>query len=250
MQHTHIILTQTLVDLGKMKMAILNEWERVGDLQIVLQKLNKLDFQDTQINSSKAFLQMPKDGKDDHKMEVVRDFLDKIYVKYTTPTILFFQNLENYDEAVHQKLLKILEEPPENLIPVLFASNLNQILPTIQSRANIIELKKDTIYKILDLKMLDDAKKKIGDVAVFVSDWLGKKDILPFINSLDFAKIERNDIGLWLWMVQNYLEKMSEKNTKDATTLMFFATRALQINEAMTYNLANVQKKFVFFSLL
>ena len=56
--------------------------------------------------------------------------------------IFIIRNIDNGMEQAQNKLLKTLEEPANNVYFILTTSNINQVLPTIRSRCNKIELKK------------------------------------------------------------------------------------------------------------
>lgn len=76
--------------------------------------------------------------------------------------------LKNFDDCTIQaqnKILKTLEEPPQNVVFVLTTANINLVLPTICSRAKKIDvstLERDDLIKILD-------EKKVGNAGTIAS---------------------------------------------------------------------------------
>lgn len=69
--------------------------------------------------------------------------------------IYLILNIDNSTPAAQNKILKILEEPPQNVLFLLTASNETKILPTIKSRcAHILvkNLDKNTLQDFFDAK--------------------------------------------------------------------------------------------------
>ncbi|PPE04790.1 DNA polymerase III subunit delta' [Entomoplasma ellychniae] len=100
----------------------------------------------------------------------VEKFNKKVYV------IDCAENLKN-DAA--NSLLKFLEEPPKNTFSILLTKNKTDILPTIRSRCNLINVENE---KIIDCKnnILVDMLYK------------NKEDIL--ISNIDIKKIEKSEL--------------------------------------------------------
>ena len=71
--------------------------------------------------------------------------------------------LKDFDEATTQaqnKILKTIEEPPQNVIFILTCSNINNVLQTIRSRSKVITqplLDIDSINKFLQFQGVDNA---------------------------------------------------------------------------------------------
>ena len=59
-----------------------------------------------------------------------------------TLKVYFIKSAEKMNLSASNKLLKFLEEPNENIIGILFTSDINIILPTIRSRCEIFNTKK------------------------------------------------------------------------------------------------------------
>lgn len=76
------------------------------------------------------------------------------YIKpiFADKKVFIIKNIDNSMDSAQNKLLKILEEPPENVYFILTCANSNLVLPTIKSRCNKIELNKldkQSIEKLL-----------------------------------------------------------------------------------------------------
>lgn len=76
--------------------------------------------------------------------------------------------LKNFDDCTTQaqnKILKTLEEPPQNVVFLLTTANINLVLPTICSRAKKIDvasLDRGDLIKVLE-------EKKVGDAGAIAS---------------------------------------------------------------------------------
>jgi DNA polymerase-3 subunit delta' len=61
---------------------------------------------------------------------------------FANKKVFILRNIDQGTEQAQNKLLKTLEEPAHNVYFILTTSNINQVLPTIRSRCNKIELAK------------------------------------------------------------------------------------------------------------
>lgn len=58
--------------------------------------------------------------------------------------IYIIKNIENSTKEAMNSLLKMLEEPIEGIYSIFTTKNMNKVLPTIQSRCQVIEIKPDS----------------------------------------------------------------------------------------------------------
>ena len=94
------------------------------------------------------------------------DFLNKIYI---------LNDIHEANISAQNKLLKVLEEPPHNVIFILTAPSEKSLLPTIVSRAKtitIIRSKDEEIRNILELE--EDNFKKVSIAVESAQGNLGK----------------------------------------------------------------------------
>ena len=113
--------------------------------------------------------------------------------------------INNFNKATIQaqnKLLKILEEPPKNVLFILNATNLNSVLPTIMSRVQQIELSKFDKKEIITFA--DKNNLDLNGFALDDGDGWPCKTLKQFKD----ANFEKNNI-----IVQNILQNM--KTSKD-----------------------------------
>jgi hypothetical protein len=152
--------------------------------------------------------------------------LPKFYKKFSKPTLLFLGNLEKYREVLQDAMLKLLEEPPQNLQIILYEQNLNDLLPTIQSRSILVSLPKSLIFQNLDKKILEKTNKLFPKAGDFAKQMLNDKAQNPFQKDT-----ERDQIDCWLWQLQVCLEELYKQlpEIKVAKALQK-VTRARQLN--------------------
>ncbi len=93
--------------------------------------------------------------KDDFLLEDAKKVVKEAYIAEINPKILLL-GAKGYKIEAQNSLLKILEEPPRNIVFILIAPTKTVFLPTIRSRMGIEELKieKQIIHSGLNLKNL------------------------------------------------------------------------------------------------
>ena len=93
---------------------------RISDL-VEEQKASRLDFELEKISDIKTLRSIVK-------------------LKLSKKTAIVIKNIDSATLEAQNSFLKNLEEPQEKLIYILTANNLNQVIPTIISRCQIIKL--------------------------------------------------------------------------------------------------------------
>ena len=93
------------------------------------------------------------------EIKKIRDMIKEVYVKPIGCRYRLFviENAHLMDASSQNALLKIIEEPPSFAVFILVCDNLNAILPTILSRAQVLELE---AWSIEDLKKACQLKKE------------------------------------------------------------------------------------------
>lgn len=79
-----------------------------------------------------------------NKISDVKELVERTNIGFGEKTVFHLTGIEDSSIEAQNALLKRLEEPQENLIFVLSASEDSKILPTILSRCQTIRLKPDT----------------------------------------------------------------------------------------------------------
>lgn len=235
MLQAHIFLTQTFVNQLKLKKLIAKAW-----LQNSTKTWDNLAtfLEDSDLDSFWN-QQLVKGTVLEPNLDTKKEFTDSLlefYVRYTKPTLLFLGNLDSFSLPMQEGMLKFLEEPPQNLIIILFAQERANILPTISSRCQLHRLPNQLVLGLLDQKLLEQTKNKLP-----TADSACKHLVLHKPLSLpDLKNVEREEIDFWLWQVQVYLENFY-KHQPHWTYLHQLA----KVIQARQLNQQNLQKKFV-----
>lgn len=102
--------------------------------------------------------------------------------------IYLMENIENSTVEAMNSLLKILEEPTEGVFAIFTCQNLNRVLPTIQSRCQVIQLLPSS-QKLLreELKKADIAEDDINVLSELFTNYDECQD---YIDSENFEKLK------------------------------------------------------------
>ena len=150
--------------------------------------------------------------KRDQINELMNKFSTKpIYSKYNTYIIV---NADVMNQVSSNILLKFLEEPSDYLVGFYITNNIKQILPTIKSRCEIININYEEEDNH-DEKIIDIAEKYIFDINNG-NDYLINKKILSL-------ELERKDIQvLFLYLFDKYKKELENclQNKKDDSKVL------------------------------
>lgn len=104
--------------------------------------------------------------------------------------IYILENIENSSVEAMNSLLKILEEPMGGVYAIFTCQNLSRVLPTIQSRCQVIQLLPNS--KSLLKAELDKLKISQDDVNILSELFQTVEDCAPYIDSdlFDQLKLE------------------------------------------------------------
>ena len=144
------------------------------------------------------------------------------------------------NKTVQNAILKKLESPPKNVLFILTASNANQLLPTIISRCNIINLKplqKKYLLNYLEEKnnYLEDIQKQT--VISIANGSIGKINHLINNNGLNiwndhikFIKENKNIKAEQICILKNKLKKYAiESQDKDERKVFIIALEYINL---------------------
>jgi len=137
--------------------------------------------------------------------ELEKKFSTKpIYSKYNTYIIT---NADKMNDSSANTILKFLEEPESNIIGFLIANNKENVLPTIRSRCEIINVdyKKD--------KTIDKEKKELVDL--YVDKIYNTNDYLINKNIILSKYSERTDIEEILSIMFDKFYELYKDNIND-----------------------------------
>jgi hypothetical protein len=231
MSATHIILTQTFLDTNTLKQKVASSFFELGDFRQIEQIPEPTLIEQVwhkYLNSGQIL------EPDFSKKQEFREQQNSWYQVYTQPTLFFLGDLSQHSEALQEGMLKFLEEPPQNLHPILFAQDSSEILPTILSRATTINLSRNFVLKHLSPEKLDKVAKSLPPAKQFALDLIAQKKLdLP-----DFSKIERAEIDFWLWQISCWIEEFYKQQP-----LPTIANKLNKVLWSRKLNQQNLQKK-------
>ena len=152
----------------------------------------------------------PKNGKN-ILVDDIKDLIDNIYLSpiESDKKIFILKNFSNATIQAQNKLLKILEEPPQNAYIILGVSNVSKVLSTVMSRCKKMRLQpisNDVLREVLK----GTAENKIENVVHIAQGNLSK--------ALDYAKDENFQI-----LFANCFDTL--KNMKNSTQLIAYTTK-------------------------
>lgn len=141
------------------------------------------------IGDSKSFIDKFEGKKIEFplsKIEDVRELSNFTKLKVTEKTIILIKDFDNATTVAQNAFLKALEEPQENLSYVLTATNINNVLPTIISRCEVVEFSNTKVeISKEDKERLDSfINGKIGRRFLLISKINKRDDAIIFIKDL------------------------------------------------------------------
>ena len=115
---------------------------------------------------------------------------------YTKDNIYIIKNAEAMTQSSANTMLKFLEEPEEHIMGFFITSNLNNVIPTIRSRCEVIKAMYDVHELNID-SVFDDNNSEFLNIAMTYLEKLEveKKDSIMYNRSILLGKISaREDI--------------------------------------------------------
>jgi DNA polymerase III delta prime subunit len=177
--------------------------------------------------------------------KTTQEDIAKLYRYSDEQRHIYIGSLSLFDEAIQDSILKLLEEPPSNTTIYMSARSLSVVKQTILSRCIIKYLDKYKIPNYINIKTNEVIAKylpKPGEVAVAL---LNNKPI--GLNKIDYKKLEREHIDLWLWKLQLCMESLNTQLPSEVSHNI--AHKISAIIKARMYNDSNLQKKFALESI-
>lgn len=132
-------------------------------------------------------------GKDDTIKKGQIEYIQEQFAKSPLEgksKIYMLENIENSTSEAMNSLLKILEEPTSDIYAIFTCQNLNRVLPTIQSRCQVIQLLPQS--KALLKKQLEAKNLEKDDVLILIELFHTYDECEKFIESelLEYMKLE------------------------------------------------------------
>lgn len=148
------------------------------------------------------------------KIEDVRELKKLVKFSFSEKTAIIINDIDKITNEAANAFLKNLEEPNKNLIYILTASNLSNVLPTIVSRCQVVKSPiannqspiKNINYKdALNIKDRDEAIKFIEDLLYFDHQNNNFENMEIYLNIIKNLRMNGN-VSLQL---TNFVARMS-----------------------------------------
>ena len=149
-----------------------------------------LAIQDLDINNldSRLFL------KDDFGINDAKDVINESYISSKNlKTIIIAAN--KFNIYAQNALLKILEEPPNNIKFIIIAKSKSALLPTILSRMIVINSKKSAKVSEFEIDLKSLSLKNVNEFIKSLNSSLSRDEIGGMIGSLLFS-VKTHDLNL------------------------------------------------------
>ncbi len=141
------------------------------------------------------------------KIEDARELKNLVKFSFSEKTALILENIDSSTVECLNAFLKNLEEPNKNIIYVLTARNLGNVLPTIVSRCQIIRINGQKLT-VNDKAIKEFLSQSINKKIEIIGKIKDRTEAIDFVEDLIILEKENNN---YLNM-QNFLETL--KNLK------------------------------------
>ena len=142
-----------------------------------------------------------------------------------TLKVYFIKSAEKMNLSASNKLLKFLEEPNDNIIGILFTSDINMILPTIRSRCEIFNTQKTNINDPEIEEITDNLKKQVNNY---------RYDIMLYMRT--YKTVEKEKLSKALESLINQIDEIQLDDKYN---------RMLEINKAILWLNSSVNIELV-----
>lgn len=158
--------------------------------------------------------------------------IKEAYIASNEKKYIFLCGTTFRNEA-QNSLLKVLEEPPSNVVFIILTTSKSSILPTIYSRIPYLYLKKSNLK---DESPLDIKKLDLKDIYNFLKEnqKISKKEAKEIIESI-LLKVKLQDLSL----TQKQLEFFSK-----SIKLLELNSRPINVLTTLLLSLSNQKTKF------
>ena len=133
-------------------------------------------------------------SKKKYSVDDFKDILTDAYQKSFEggKKVFVILNAEDMDDIIQNKLLKLLEEPPENTVIILGVSNPKALLPTVLSRCTMIRLEQKEVSDVIAFLQKEHGLN-LSDAGVIAKSADGDRDFALELLESDYNAI-RNDV--------------------------------------------------------
>lgn len=227
LSHAFLIETNNIFECEKEIKEIVKRINCSDEYQDNCTKCNLCKLID--LNNLPTMITIKPDGmsiKKQQMEELEQKFSTKpIYSKYNTYIIL---GADKMNEAASNSILKFLEEPENNIIGFLIASNKENVLSTIRSRCEIVHVDYNVELEVdQHIKELSD---EYLDKIINTDDYLINKSVI--LNTIS----ERKDIeSLFICILNKYYNEINgivdNKKKNEILSIIFLVQKMLNFVE-------------------
>lgn len=155
---------------------------------------DRIDERSKEIEGSLLPLRCVTFLRDDFKIEDAKDVIAEAY-KSESQTKTLILGAKSFTVPAQNALLKILEEPPRNIVFILIAPNKSTFLPTVRSRLNLIQEKKVREYAPLPIEL---GRLDLAGMFAFVKEHerLKKHEAKSLIEQLSHQAVHTEHLAL------------------------------------------------------
>lgn len=117
------------------------------------------------------------------KIEDVRELKKFVSLRINQKTAIVVDEFDSATPEAQNAFLKNLEEPQEKIIYILSANNLSSLLPTIQSRCEVVRLKANEI-NVVSQEAVDFFNGNVDYKLEFISKIKDRAEAVAFVENL------------------------------------------------------------------
>ena len=150
--------------------------------------------------------------------------------------VYIINGAEKMNDYAANSLLKFLEEPEENIYAILISENLNQVLPTIKSRCQILLIKETNEFNFNEITE-EDIEKSIKLIELIETK---RKNSEAYLYDIINKKEDKEQIKTIIKVMKNiYYEAVKRRYGQNNEEYNRFNTLISQIIEK------NIEKKLI-----
>lgn len=171
------------------------------------------------------------------KVEQIRDFLDKVYLK-SDKRIVFIQDADKLNINSANSLLKIIEEPPLGTKFIITTSKISSIIPTIISRSTVLKCNNPTSE---DINSYLNYLEEVDIDNYYVLSNLNNKNVSSAYYESKFSLIndffcDMDDVISSTENIINFSKKFSAYKIEHIINILLFVIINFQKSRLLTNN--------------
>lgn len=136
------------------------------------------------------------------KIEDARELKKLIKFSFAQKTAIVIKDIDTATVETTNAFLKNLEEPNENLIYILTATNINNVIPTIISRCQVIKIIHNA-QPAKNNKALEFLKEKLNKKFEIIAKIKDREEAIKFVEDLLFVDDDFNNKENYLKTLKN-----------------------------------------------